>query len=178
MWLKADALNATYTSKFVAQSTFLLDAVEAKKLHLGMQQVTDFNLEVLRLKRVYQVSQLQSHQITSHSVRLQITAFDQFVTTASIRRYSLEQDTRAESMYQHIQTEIRSLVPGMGITQLELHELRQAIPSIAATKWYKCSKGHFYAVGDCGQLNQSGMCPECKERVGGGSGNMPTNLPF
>lgn len=33
--------------------------------------------------------------------------------------------------------------------------------------WYKCSKGHFYYVGDCGGVVTSGRCPDCKERVGG-----------
>jgi len=35
----------------------------------------------------------------------------------------------------------------------------QAIASVA-TSWYKCRCGHLYAVGDCGQLNQSGLCPK------------------
>ncbi|KAK3256804.1 hypothetical protein CYMTET_34083, partial [Cymbomonas tetramitiformis] len=33
--------------------------------------------------------------------------------------------------------------------------------------WYKCPKGHMYAVGECGGPMQLGRCPECKTVIGG-----------
>ena len=35
------------------------------------------------------------------------------------------------------------------------------------TKWYRCPNGHTYGVGNCGELNASGACPECGARIGG-----------
>lgn len=35
--------------------------------------------------------------------------------------------------------------------------------------WYTCTKGHLYVVADCGALNQSGTCPECRSTIGRGS---------
>lgn len=39
----------------------------------------------------------------------------------------------------------------------------------AGNHWYRCSKGHLYTVADCGALNQSGTCPECRVPIGRGS---------
>ena len=40
------------------------------------------------------------------------------------------------------------------------------------TKWYRCSKGHIYGVGDCGhpvgpENGGRGTCPDCKAAIGG-----------
>lgn len=33
--------------------------------------------------------------------------------------------------------------------------------------WYKCPKGHVYAIGDCGGAMQQSKCPECGLAIGG-----------
>ena len=33
--------------------------------------------------------------------------------------------------------------------------------------WFKCPKGHIYAIGDCGGATVESTCPECKSRIGG-----------
>ena len=35
------------------------------------------------------------------------------------------------------------------------------------TKWYKCPNGHLYVVGNCGELVQTGICPDCHSVIGG-----------
>ena len=40
------------------------------------------------------------------------------------------------------------------------------------TTWYRCPKGHFYVVGECGGPMQNAICPECHERIGG-QGHIP-----
>ena len=47
----------------------------------------------------------------------------------------------------------------------ETVEARNAVKD--ATRWYKCSNGHTYAIGNCGQPNETGRCPTCKEPIGG-----------
>ncbi|WRT66625.1 uncharacterized protein IL334_003584 [Kwoniella shivajii] len=58
------------------------------------------------------------------------------------------------------------------LTQEEKMEIQNAMrnttSSNAATKWMSCPNGHPYAVGDCGQANQGGTCPECGAAIGGG----------
>lgn len=51
---------------------------------------------------------------------------------------------------------------------LERSKVVQAI-GLGMGHWYKCPKGHFYAIGDCGAPNQAGNCIECKTPVGGGN---------
>ena len=42
--------------------------------------------------------------------------------------------------------------------------------------WYKCPNEHLYCVGDCGGPREVGVCPECKERIGGSEHVLlPTN---
>ncbi|XP_033103629.1 E3 ubiquitin-protein ligase rnf213-alpha-like [Anneissia japonica] len=33
--------------------------------------------------------------------------------------------------------------------------------------WYECKCGYLYAIGDCGQPDQEGNCPDCKNKIGG-----------
>ena len=44
-------------------------------------------------------------------------------------------------------------------------EARQAVRD--ASRWYTCSKGHIYAIGDCGQPMQQAKCDTCGEVIGG-----------
>ena len=44
--------------------------------------------------------------------------------------------------------------------------------------WYKCRNGHPYYVGDCGGLNQRGICIECKAPTGPGGGTLINSLDF
>ena len=39
------------------------------------------------------------------------------------------------------------------------------------TRWYTCSKGHKYGIGDCGQPVGRGRCPDCGEPIGAGRAN-------
>lgn len=46
----------------------------------------------------------------------------------------------------------------------------EARDSIGRGHWYTCSHcSHIYVVGNCGQLNEAAVCPECGTRIGGGS---------
>eukprot|EP00923_Selenidium_pygospionis_P053798 GHVN01093709.1.p1 GENE.GHVN01093709.1~~GHVN01093709.1.p1 ORF type:complete len:2403 (+),score=325.49 GHVN01093709.1:991-7209(+) len=40
--------------------------------------------------------------------------------------------------------------------------------------WYYCPCGHVYGIGDCGQPNEKGKCPDCRKPIGGGAS--PKNL--
>ena len=40
---------------------------------------------------------------------------------------------------------------------------------MGAGHWFKCPKGHFYVIGDCGGAQATGRCPDCNEQVGGQS---------
>ncbi|WVQ96520.1 hypothetical protein IAU59_003625 [Kwoniella sp. CBS 9459] len=64
---------------------------------------------------------------------------------------------------------------GAKVPELSLAEKREIFRAMsadapangAATRWMSCPNGHPYAVGDCGQANQGGNCPECGAVIGG-----------
>jgi hypothetical protein len=41
--------------------------------------------------------------------------------------------------------------------------------------WYTCSKGHIYAIGECGGAMQQSKCPECGEIIGGSNHRLVNN---
>ena len=40
------------------------------------------------------------------------------------------------------------------------------------TRWYTCSKGHKYGIGDCGQPVGRSKCPDCGEPIGAGNAHV------
>ena len=48
-------------------------------------------------------------------------------------------------------------------------EKRKIVLAIGLSKghWFKCPKGHYYAIGECGGAMQRSMCPECGAVIGG-----------
>lgn len=55
---------------------------------------------------------------------------------------------------------------GLSISLKERKMILQAM-AFKPGHWYKCSKGHVYAIGDCGGAMEVGNCPECGELIGG-----------
>jgi hypothetical protein len=57
----------------------------------------------------------------------------------------------------------------LGLGEITAEEKAQIVKAIGLTKghWFKCRNGHVYAIGECGGAMQRGVCPECKEVIGG-----------
>ena len=68
-----------------------------------------------------------------------------------------------------LEREIGRLEDMYRIDRTTTAELRQisAVLGVTAGQWYKCSKGHLYVIGECGEAMQKSMCPDCGESVGG-----------
>ncbi|XP_048877737.1 NFX1-type zinc finger-containing protein 1 [Brienomyrus brachyistius] len=54
----------------------------------------------------------------------------------------------------------------LNITEEERVMIVEAI-GLPKGHWYKCPKGHVYAIGDCGGAMQESKCPECSSTIGG-----------
>ena len=50
-----------------------------------------------------------------------------------------------------------------GLTPEEKSQLQAALGKV---KWYQCGAGHLYSVGECGNPEQGGKCPECGQSIG------------
>ncbi|KAI1714328.1 NFX1-type zinc finger-containing protein 1 [Ditylenchus destructor] len=57
-------------------------------------------------------------------------------------------------------------VQNFGISEAERIQIVKAV-GYDVRKWYKCSKGHLYGIGDCGRAVVQSQCPECNEEIGG-----------
>ena len=55
----------------------------------------------------------------------------------------------------------------MGTLTAEEKQMIIRTMGLRAGHWYKCPKGHVYAIGDCGGAMQESRCPECNATIGG-----------
>ncbi|XP_033114446.1 NFX1-type zinc finger-containing protein 1-like isoform X2 [Anneissia japonica] len=53
-----------------------------------------------------------------------------------------------------------------GISDTERVQIVQAM-GLSQGHWFKCPKGHIYAIGDCGGATVESKCPECGSTIGG-----------
>ncbi|XP_071959185.1 NFX1-type zinc finger-containing protein 1-like [Antedon mediterranea] len=53
-----------------------------------------------------------------------------------------------------------------GISEEERLQIVKAI-GLSKGHWFKCPKGHIYAIGECGGATVESVCPECKSKIGG-----------
>ena len=55
------------------------------------------------------------------------------------------------------------------LNPLTPEEKRQIVKAIGLSKghWFKCPRGHVYAIGECGGAMETSKCPECKAVIGG-----------
>ena len=55
------------------------------------------------------------------------------------------------------------------LNPLTPEEKRQIVKAIGLSKghWFKCPRGHVYAIGECGGAMETSTCPECKAVIGG-----------
>lgn len=73
-----------------------------------------------------------------------------------------------EAKWEELRRDLNKTMTGLGISEVEKRQVVMATGS-EVTAWYVCPCGEIYAVGNCGQLNEPGRCPECNHRIGGGS---------
>jgi len=63
--------------------------------------------------------------------------------------------------------ECKAHSPGLAVTEQERLSILKAMGSVSG-HWYKCPRGHFYYIGECGGAVTSSQCPECGSVIGGG----------
>ncbi|CAM9810005.1 unnamed protein product [Ectocarpus fasciculatus] len=88
---------------------------------------------------------------------------------------SISLDTVRQQHEVHVETSMKHLLrldeAMKGISQEEVKMVMDVAAgtglSGGVTKYYKCPNGHLYGVGDCGELNGGGICPECGLAIGG-----------
>ncbi|XP_052785302.1 NFX1-type zinc finger-containing protein 1-like [Mya arenaria] len=63
---------------------------------------------------------------------------------------------------------LQNIIPTteLGISEEERIMIVKAM-ELQKGHWFKCRKGHVYAIGDCGGATMESRCPECNSRIGG-----------
>lgn len=131
------------------------------------QETDDAKRELTRSKALLDLTKVQQ-TVVSNRQQLEPAMKRQ---VQEIER--LLEKTYSEEIKQQMQDLMKRLrkytnVPGLGVTDEERIMVVKAI-GLSQGHWYKCPKGHVYAIGDCGGANEGGVCPECKSAIGGQS---------
>ncbi|KAG4066118.1 hypothetical protein HA402_010320 [Bradysia odoriphaga] len=153
----------------------LFEMLLIRKFPLSSHEVDDFDQEFIR-----------THDLHSLFLRRAIEQFDSF--TGSLEMYNsahkhlMQIKPYDEDMQKKTQGFLKNLediikIGWESVTQKRASDTRINRQNIfkamgfAGNHWYRCSNGHLYTVADCGALNQSGVCPECRTAIGRGSRN-------
>ena len=72
----------------------------------------------------------------------------------------------------HVQALFTEMLPiGSPVTRQEMLDIHKALTEgnsiLGRGAWHRCPRGHLYVIGDCGNANGVGVCPECRSAIGG-----------
>ncbi|CAM9550665.1 unnamed protein product [Scytosiphon promiscuus] len=84
---------------------------------------------------------------------------------ASVRqRYEDRAEARVGNLHK-----LEGALKGITLEEVEMVKAVAANTALSGgvTRYHKCPNGHWYGVGNCGELNEGGFCPECGYAIGG-----------
>ncbi|XP_072013323.1 NFX1-type zinc finger-containing protein 1-like [Amphiura filiformis] len=135
------------------------------RMRMSEQQLEDISREIQRLSMVCQMvaiesrameqGRLQSLEIQTDLLRVKRMLTDGLPLTD-------DKTTTARSLLKRL----NKTVGGLPISDKERVSIVTAM-GLSAGHWFKCPKGHIYAIGDCGGAAEEGICPECRSTIGG-----------
>ncbi|CAN0280422.1 unnamed protein product [Lampetra fluviatilis] len=139
---------------------------EQQTAGLTEQQLQDLRTETLRLSFLIKVQAGMSVAISVAKVSDAATAISEEImkTLTNKRRFGPEQEKEVRRLAESLQEELPK--SGLGISDSERASIVKAI-GLTPGHWYKCPRGHVYAIGECGGAMEKGTCPECGEQIGG-----------
>ncbi|CAH0548130.1 unnamed protein product [Brassicogethes aeneus] len=139
------------------------------------QEIDDINQELTRQQRIVQFERIVAiphyGQVETEVFELvRIIENDLF----SKIRYTNEVDANIMKNLKELNTRGASVVQ---ITEAKRFSVVQAMGMVKG-HWFKCPKGHVYAIENCGDAVMSGKCNECGALIGGTNyelsrGNLP-----
>ncbi|XP_054753251.2 NFX1-type zinc finger-containing protein 1-like [Lytechinus pictus] len=143
------------------------EVVEGELDKFTDQQMNDIQREISRASLRVQSMALLMHNTYTLDRNIQnrhLKAFDDIVNKAT--EFTAEDESQAIRLLQQFELEIGKM--GLGITEQERVQIIKAV-GLSQGHWYKCPKGHVYAIGECGGAMEESKCPECGAKIGGRS---------
>eukprot|EP00057_Strongylocentrotus_purpuratus_P023775 XP_011678249.1 PREDICTED: NFX1-type zinc finger-containing protein 1 isoform X2 [Strongylocentrotus purpuratus] len=131
------------------------------------QQMNDLQREISRANLRSQAMTVLTRNMTMLNQNMQsryLKAFDSVVDKET--PFTGENEVQATKLLRQLKQEMGHVV--LGITDQERVQIVKAI-GLSQGHWYKCPKGHVYAIGECGGAMEETKCPECGAKIGGGS---------
>ncbi|XP_067652457.1 NFX1-type zinc finger-containing protein 1-like [Haliotis asinina] len=144
----------------------LMKWVLVKRVRFSDQELSEFKMELTRIRLGYRYLLMQHNLSTIH-----ISEEKRKRVGESTKRLR-SGDKLLEADVEVLQEELKKLEAehpqrGLGITDDERIMILKAMGFNQKGHWYKCKRGHVYAIGECGGAMQEGKCPECSETIGG-----------
>ncbi|XP_030846999.1 NFX1-type zinc finger-containing protein 1-like [Strongylocentrotus purpuratus] len=160
--LQSPFLNQQYVNQMKSEIVGLQTWLCQEPIdRMSQQQTDDANREAKRLHLALNFFRILDEKPAAHDKASQevkaaeLQLFDGKALTAQ----------RADEV-KSLLKKIDSKSGGLEISETERKEVVAAM-GLAKGHWYKCPKGHVYAIGECGGATQTGKCPECGLGIGG-----------
>lgn len=131
------------------------------------QEINDIQTELHRLTLLYKFMRFKESKTISETSFTRDLSIDVMVTEQHLtdgRRLSAQRRLHVDKTL----AALKDVVPltTLGISDDERVQIITAM-GLSPGHWFKCIRGHIYAIGECGGADEESKCPECKERIGG-----------
>ena len=128
---------------------------------LSEQQAADANREAQRLTLSCKLLKILVQKPAAHEKAV--------AEVKQVKTYLFDGKAMTEEREKTINHLLKEIVQKSGALGVSEEERKQIVAAIGLSKghWYKCPRGHVYAIGECGGANQGGNCPECGSAIGG-----------
>ncbi|GJQ79482.1 hypothetical protein Trydic_g16335 [Trypoxylus dichotomus] len=148
------------TNKIIAYIDFLLRRLILVEDRMSSQEVSDYTLELQRLRRILQLGDIEAKYPTAKHKELYTNLESQLF---SFRKYDVNDDYKIK---QTLETLSKEMGGALIVTDDEMRQIVKAI-GVKQGAWYQCPNGHPYSIGDCGGANQISKCADCGAQIGG-----------
>ena len=131
------------------------------------QEINDIQTELDRLILLYKFMRFKERKTISETSVSRDLSLDVMVTEQHLtdgRRLSAQRRLHVDKTL----AALKDVIPltTLGISDDERVQIITAM-GLSPGHWFKCIKGHIYAIGDCGGAEEESKCPECKAGIGG-----------
>jgi len=143
------------------QKRFMFDGVTQRELQDINSEFSRLNLQLELCSLIHDVRSLEL-ELDERSRQMMATLRDELSSGKRIDDERLDELMKNIAIIRRVNPDLNPLTP---------EEKKQIVSAIGLKKghWYKCPKGHIYAIGECGGAMERSTCPECKAVIGGES---------
>ena len=157
-----------YTNQLVREAMTLLEFLKANDLN--PQQAQDAECELRRLFCLSWACQMKYNAMKEGKT---FNPDDEQILEREVQFYSISGTTTPKATpkdQERTDALLLAIMRKYSIGELsasERLEIVRAMSDIQRGAWYKCPKGHIYAIGECGGATEVGKCPDCGSHIRG-----------